>query len=266
MTAPSVADLPLVSGHVALDLVNTVEPRLPVAGRHEHLAAPGDVLAWARHVRLVDPAEAETVAGAWAASPASAERALIAVRQIREALAAVLSAHLGQPGSGDMAPELEYLSACWAAAAARSRLDLGAAGRAAARLSVGSSPALLIPDRVAHAAVDLLCGTDLTHLAMCPVEDGGCGWLFLDGSRNRSRRWCTMEACGCSPRPAASPSAAEQLDLLPAKLMKQVASALGPAPRPPVPGAVVRRTGLGHFGDRHAHQVERLTWLTGAAG
>jgi predicted RNA-binding Zn ribbon-like protein len=38
--------------------------------------------------------------------------------------------------------------------------------------------------------------TDLTHLAMCPVEDGGCGWMFLDRSRNRSRRWCTMEACG----------------------------------------------------------------------
>jgi predicted RNA-binding Zn ribbon-like protein len=196
MTAPSVTDLPLVSGHVALDLVNTVEPRLPAAGRHEHLAVPDDVLAWARHVRLVDRAEAEAVAGAWAASPASAERALIAVRQTREALAAVLSAHLGQAGSGDMVSELEYFSACWAAAAARSRLNLGAAGGAAARLSVGSSPALLIPDRVAHAAVDLLCDTDLTHLAMCPVEEGGCGWLFLDSSRNRSRRWCTMEACG----------------------------------------------------------------------
>jgi len=33
-----------------------------------------------------------------------------------------------------------------------------------------------------------------------------------------------------------------------------------------VAGAVVRRTGLGHFGDPHAHKVERLTWLTGAAG
>ena len=76
------------------------------------------------------------------------------------------------------------------------RLDLGAPGGAAARLRVGSSPALLIPDRVAHEAVDLLCDTDLTHLAMCPVEEGGCGWLFLDGSKNRSRRWCTMAACG----------------------------------------------------------------------
>ncbi len=75
MTAPSVTDLPLVSGHVALDLVNTVEPRLPVAGRHEHLAVPDDVLAWARHVHLVDPAEAEAIGAAWAASPASAERA-----------------------------------------------------------------------------------------------------------------------------------------------------------------------------------------------
>ena len=226
MTAPSVADLPLVSGHVALDLVNTVEPRLPVAGRHEHLAVPGDVLTWARLVHLVNPAEAEAVTVAWAASPASAERALIAVRQVREAMAAVLSAVLaqrdqvtGEPAdagpaggmtrepAGDVSGELEYLSAAWAAAAARSRLDLAPAGGAAARdrgaaggavawLNVGSAPALLIPDRVAHAAVDLLCGTDLTHLAMCPVEEGGCGWLFLDGSRNRSRRWCTMAACG----------------------------------------------------------------------
>jgi predicted RNA-binding Zn ribbon-like protein len=226
MTAPSVAGLPLVGGHVALDLVNTVEPRLPVTGRHEHLAVPDDVLSWARLVHLVNPAEAEAVAAAWAASPASAGRALVAVRQVREALAAVLSAALAQRDqvtpepagarpagdmtrepAGDVSGELEYLSAAWAAAAARSRLDLAPAGGAAARdlgaadgavawLSVGSAPALLIPDRAAHAAVDLLCGTDLTHLAMCPAEEGGCGWLFLDGSRNRSRRWCTMAACG----------------------------------------------------------------------
>jgi predicted RNA-binding Zn ribbon-like protein len=211
MTASSVAELPLVSGHPALDLVNTVEPRLPVAGRHEHLAVPGDVLTWARRVHLVDTAEAEAVARAWAASPASAERALIAVHQAREALAAVLSASLARgdpagdvsaagadlPGpAADVSGDLEYLAASWAGAASRSRLVLGAPGGAAARLAVGSSPALLIPDRVAHAAVDLLCDTDLTHLAMCPVEDEGCGWMFLDRSRNRSRRWCTMEACG----------------------------------------------------------------------
>jgi predicted RNA-binding Zn ribbon-like protein len=27
-------------------------------------------------------------------------------------------------------------------------------------------------------------------------EGEGCSWLFLDTSRNRSRRWCSMEDCG----------------------------------------------------------------------
>ncbi len=33
-----------------------------------------------------------------------------------------------------------------------------------------------------------------------------------------------------------------------------------------MPGAIVRRTGLGHFGDPDADTVERLTWLTAAGG
>lgn len=220
MTAPGVADLPLVSGHPALDLVNTVEPRLPVAGRHEHLAVPRDVLTWALRTHLVDPAEGRAVDQAWAGSPAAADRALTAVRQVREALSTVLSALLALPAPGALAgtrpdegmtapgpaadapgtagisPELEHLLVTWAAAATRSRLALSTSGPAAARLIVGSSPALLISDRVAHAAVGFLCDVDLTHLGMCPVEEGGCGWVFLDRSRNRSRRWCTMQDCG----------------------------------------------------------------------
>jgi len=211
MTAPGVADLPLVSGHPALDLVNSVEPRLPVAGRHEHLAGPDDVLLWARRAGLVDAAESRAVAAAWAGSPAAGDRALAAVIQTREALSAVLTAVLS-PAAPDrltltgltpdrltpdrLTPDLEYLSVTWAAAASRGRLVADPGGPAIARLSVGSSPALLIPDRVAHAAVDLLTQVDPAHLGSCPVDAGGCGWVFIDRSRNRSRRWCTMDACG----------------------------------------------------------------------
>lgn len=28
------------------------------------------------------------------------------------------------------------------------------------------------------------------------ADDRGCGWLFLDTSKNRSRRWCSMNDCG----------------------------------------------------------------------
>lgn len=189
----------MVGGHPAIDLINTVEPRLPVAGRHEHLDTPAALLTWARRAGLVDEAEAAEVSRAWSESPEAAGSALASVIRIREALFTALAPSLGadyapvvdQPGTEQA---LEYLSLRWSAATARSSLRLGE-GKGA-RLAVGSAPALLIPDRAAAIAVDLLCHTDLERLGICPPEHHGCGWLFLDRSRNGSRRWCTMEACG----------------------------------------------------------------------
>jgi predicted RNA-binding Zn ribbon-like protein len=198
MVAASVAELPIVGGHPAIDLVNTVEPRLPVTGRHDHLALPQDLLTWAHRAKIVDAPEARSAATAWAVSPASGNRALSAVKDTREALSEVLST-LVSSGTDlqDTQPELDHLTLGWAAAAGRSRLTLKPGDKAAARLIVGSTPALLIPDRLAYAAVDLLCHVDLTRLGMCPADADGCGWLFLDHSRNHSRRWCIMDgSCG----------------------------------------------------------------------
>ena len=91
----------------------------------------------------------------------------------------------------------ERLMLRWSAAAARSMLipDAGRE-RGIAELVVGTSPAQLIPDRLVVAAVELVRGVELRQLRACPVDDGGCGWLFLDRSRNGSRRWCAMEDCG----------------------------------------------------------------------
>ena len=33
-----------------------------------------------------------------------------------------------------------------------------------------------------------------SRLKVCPGEN--CGWVFYDGSRNRSGRWCSMSVCG----------------------------------------------------------------------
>lgn len=197
MPVSGVTELPLVGGHLALDLTNTVEPRLPAAGRHEHLAEPADLLLWAQHAGLIDAAEAATVDEAWAAAPAAASTALTAAKEIREALSTVLQAFL-EPGTSTDAVDsgLEYLWLRWAAAAARSTLVRGPAPGTRTQLLVGSAPALLIPDRAGYAAVDLLRTADLTRLGSCPPGQHGCGWLFLDHSRNGSRRWCTMEGCG----------------------------------------------------------------------
>ncbi|MEV1131134.1 CGNR zinc finger domain-containing protein [Agromyces sp. NPDC049794] len=44
----------------------------------------------------------------------------------------------------------------------------------------------------ASSAVELMTDPRLDRVKQCP----GCGWLFVDTSKNRSRRWCSMEMCG----------------------------------------------------------------------
>ena len=47
---------------------------------------------------------------------------------------------------------------------------------------------------VVHDAAGLLTSKDRYRVGKC--MDDKCGWLFLDTSRNRSRRWCSMKDCG----------------------------------------------------------------------
>jgi len=47
---------------------------------------------------------------------------------------------------------------------------------------------------VVRSAAELLTGDELPRVAQCAGEL--CGWLFLDTTRNRSRRWCDMADCG----------------------------------------------------------------------
>ena len=47
---------------------------------------------------------------------------------------------------------------------------------------------------VAHSAAGLLTADDLARVRECAAEH--CTWLFVDHSKNRSRRWCDMQSCG----------------------------------------------------------------------
>jgi predicted RNA-binding Zn ribbon-like protein len=53
-----------------------------------------------------------------------------------------------------------------------------------------SLDAVLCP--IIYSAGELLLSEELAQVKECP----GCGWLFLDTSKNRSRRWCSMNTCG----------------------------------------------------------------------
>lgn len=49
---------------------------------------------------------------------------------------------------------------------------------------------------VAWDAFRLATGTEISRLKQC--ESCKCSWLFLDQSKNGSRRWCSMQECGAA--------------------------------------------------------------------
>jgi predicted RNA-binding Zn ribbon-like protein len=57
----------------------------------------------------------------------------------------------------------------------------------------GALDRLLWP--VMQSAAELLTSDLVARVGECQ-DDRGCGWLFIDTSRNRSRRWCSMGGCG----------------------------------------------------------------------
>jgi predicted RNA-binding Zn ribbon-like protein len=187
MDAGSLTELRIVAGHPALDLANTVAPRPPAAPRQEFLPDPAALLQWALRIGVVDGAEGRRIDRAWSRSPGAAEAALADVLALRALVDQTLAGR-----------NLARLTRRWAAAMNRSelarvdeRVDTGTV-----TLRIGTEPASMIADRLADAVVDLLRTADLSRLRACPLDDGGCGWLFLDRSRNLSRRWCSMDDCG----------------------------------------------------------------------
>jgi predicted RNA-binding Zn ribbon-like protein len=112
---------------------------------------------------------------------------------LREALRALARRHHDDPGPPPPdAPELALLDATARRAAATLRLRFGGAqGTRHEPAADGPDAALaLVLGVVAEAMAD---GT-WSRLKACPGPH--CGWVFYDGSRNRSRQWCSMQICG----------------------------------------------------------------------
>jgi len=199
LTTPSssAATMKLVGGDPCLDFVNSVGGRVGVADgvrvrvRADKLAAYHDLAAWSVHAGLVGESAGRGLVRLAAARPREARAALGRALELREALYRTLRALMLDrvPAPADLA----VLNAEIAACRSRERLAARPQGlrwewRDAARQL--ESP--LWP--VVRAAAALLTSPELARLRQCGGDD--CGWLFLDGSRNRSRQWCTMEDCG----------------------------------------------------------------------
>jgi predicted RNA-binding Zn ribbon-like protein len=183
-TPEHIERLRIVGGDVALDFVNTEDGDPPV----ECLRGYGDLVAWSVLVGLFSAEEGERLVGEADLRPEDAEAVYRDALRLRGALYGVFRA-LAEGGD---VPErdLETLRGYEREALSRGKLVQGDRGFSWEWKDGRDLAGMLWP--VAHAATRLLTSGDLDRLKLC----AGCYWVFLDASRNRSRRWCTMEVCG----------------------------------------------------------------------
>jgi predicted RNA-binding Zn ribbon-like protein len=181
-----------IGGHPALDLCNTVSWRLDATRTIERLTDPATLVDW--FCSLTDDADsADSAARArladdLAAHPRNAAQALQAVRDLREATTRLLDAHLD---SAPAEPEdLASVSRAWRAALAVA----DAPASLPLRPTIDPSTLPLVAACLSLTVADLLREPDLSALRRCDGE--ACGWLFLDTTRNHSRRWCDALDCG----------------------------------------------------------------------
>jgi predicted RNA-binding Zn ribbon-like protein len=172
-----VTELKIVGGDPALDLVNTLgDDRVP-----DPLEDYAEFAAWAARVGVIDEAVARRLTAR--ATPAAAGRSLAEARSLRATVDAVFRAL----ATGASPPESALAHLVQRAGAAVERAHL--TGR---ELAWGGDHLERPLWPLAVSALDLLREGPLDRLKAC--ED--CPWLFLDSSRNRSRRWCSMGDCG----------------------------------------------------------------------
>lgn len=187
---PYLHDPDLSGGCACFNFANTVGGRRPDCPR-EYLNSYGDLLAWSRHAGLLSETQVDHLAGEAERRPAEAALVLAEAITLREAIYRIFSA----TARAESAPaeDLSLLNSTLSKALARLQVRPDPPGFSWYWLTADSAlGAMLWP--VARSAAELLTSADLTRVRECAGDV--CSWLFLDTSRNHTRRWCDMRDCG----------------------------------------------------------------------
>jgi predicted RNA-binding Zn ribbon-like protein len=187
-TSDHVSALRLVGGNLALDFANTAEGTPEGEIEREHLLGYEDLAFWGYRVGLLSETDLERLLRQGRERPAEADAVLARALGFRGQLYEVFRAVA--EGNDPPAEEVESLRRFECEALSRGKL-VPSGGGFTWEWALGSDLAgVLWP--VAHSAIGLLTSGPLGRVKGC----AGCNWLFVDESKNKSRRWCSMEDCG----------------------------------------------------------------------
>ncbi len=195
-----------IADAVAIDFLNSIAR--PVDKDVEWLASGDDFLAWLQQAGLVPP---DAIAALRSnALPEEFDAVAAQARALREWFRAFVLKHMGKPLRADVLKELRQLNRVLqrdegfgqVVPRQRSRGDFD---KVPSDLSWQmqrrwrSPDTLLLP--LAQALAEFICTEDFRNLKACEGEK--CTLLFLDRTRARARKWCSMSVCGNRAKQAA---------------------------------------------------------------
>ena len=181
-------DFELVAGSPALDFVNTLDWRFRESGPEELIHDYDHLLRFATQSGLLTPGQAQLIRRA--ATNRTASEALLSAFDLREAVAQIFYALMDgvPPPTGAIKKLNHHLYLAQSNRALRwSRSQL--------QFAWPDKPDPYLPVwLLAQSASDLLTTDAVQAIRACANPE--CRWLFLDTSKNHSRRWCDMKVCG----------------------------------------------------------------------
>jgi predicted RNA-binding Zn ribbon-like protein len=175
---------------LCLDFANTSGEHPPKPD-DEFLSSYTHLIEWSVYSNVLDDAEGEHLLHLAQEHPTEAEAALHYALAVRETIYRVLAAAADgrEPETSDMQAFNHILSKAMRFIRLSATLDEYSWSWA---LDENDLEKMLWP--VIWSASELLTSHDRPYLRGCAAED--CNWLFLDTSKNHSRRWCSMRDCG----------------------------------------------------------------------
>ena len=182
---------------LCLSLANTRHWRNSAAPK-DLLNVYGDVLDWAVAKALYTKGEAQALRAEASAHPHVANAELRRTVELREAIARVFAAraHGKRASDEDLARVMESFDE-----AARLMTLQALEGRLVPGISPEREGLELPRWQAAISAIGLYSSDAIGRVKQC-ADDRGCGWLFLDTTRNASRMFCFSTECGNRARQA----------------------------------------------------------------
>jgi predicted RNA-binding Zn ribbon-like protein len=160
------------------------------------------LMSWLDQARLV-PGDALEALRAQAL-PGELDKLADRARSLREWFRGFVHAHMGRPLTAADLDELEPLNRLLERDEAFSRMVPDHDGEGAPfslrTMRRWRAPeSLLLP--IGEALARLVCTEDFTHVKAC--ERHPCSLIFVDRTRGRARKWCSMAVCGNRAKQAA---------------------------------------------------------------